>query len=244
MKTSPTQRGFTLIELLVVIAIISLLVSILLPSLSRAKDLARSTQCLSNLRQIATGVAVYSVANDGKIPPFTVDGTIAPNSPYQTYLAYHNTQPGVPYTLAIAYESGDLPEPKLFYCPGLAAAGNPHTYDYYDVPWGDVPPGDSMVRTNYFYNPTATNYAGTSTHYLIYDTLGAPKSPADTILSMDMVSSYSVAHPTGSPATWNVACFDGHAESRSNADANDRIYGQFYNGAWNSFAGFKRLLME
>lgn len=61
-------RAFTLIELLVVISIISLLVSILLPSLSRARDLARDVTCLSNLKQIGIGVTIY--ANDYEHYPY------------------------------------------------------------------------------------------------------------------------------------------------------------------------------
>ena len=51
--------GFTLVELLVVIAIIALLVAILLPSLARAREMARQVACMSNLRGIGTAVAVY-----------------------------------------------------------------------------------------------------------------------------------------------------------------------------------------
>ena len=58
------MRGFTLIELLVVIAIISLLVSILIPSLKRAKELARRAVCASNLHQpgLFTNSMISSVA--------------------------------------------------------------------------------------------------------------------------------------------------------------------------------------
>ena len=58
-----TRRAFTLIELLVVIAIISLLVSILLPSLNRAKDLARTVACTSNCRILGMAFVFYMEEN-------------------------------------------------------------------------------------------------------------------------------------------------------------------------------------
>lgn len=65
VKASP---AFTLIELLVVIAIISLLVSILLPTLSRAKRLARSIQCSCSLKQIGSSWMLFANEHEGRGP--------------------------------------------------------------------------------------------------------------------------------------------------------------------------------
>jgi prepilin-type N-terminal cleavage/methylation domain-containing protein len=63
-----TKSGFTLVELLVVIGIIALLISILLPALSKAHLQARRTQDLSNIRPIAIACVAYSTENHGDWP--------------------------------------------------------------------------------------------------------------------------------------------------------------------------------
>ena len=63
-----TSRAFTLIELLVVIAIIALLLSVLMPSLKAAKDLAAGVKCMTNLRQIGTMTHNYFAENSDWIP--------------------------------------------------------------------------------------------------------------------------------------------------------------------------------
>lgn len=63
-----SHRGFTLVELLVVIGIIGLLISILLPSLSRAREFAKRAKCLSNVRQVGIAMTVYANQNNQKLP--------------------------------------------------------------------------------------------------------------------------------------------------------------------------------
>ena len=62
------KKGFTLIELLVVIAIVALLVNILLPVLSRAKEMGRRAVCGSNLRQIGVAITTYNADNNMAMP--------------------------------------------------------------------------------------------------------------------------------------------------------------------------------
>jgi prepilin-type N-terminal cleavage/methylation domain-containing protein len=95
------KRGFTLIELLVVIAIIAILAAILFPVFARAREKARQTSCLSNIKQISLGCGMYesdyderTVGGSGyqgndqnwqlKIEPYVknLDVWLCPSSPY------------------------------------------------------------------------------------------------------------------------------------------------------------------
>ena len=67
-------RGFTLIEILVVISIIGLLIGLSVPALSSARENARRTKCLSNVRQLRIALQLYADGHDGRVPPRDYEG--------------------------------------------------------------------------------------------------------------------------------------------------------------------------
>lgn len=75
MQNRP-KNGFTLIELLVVIAIIAILAAILFPVFAQAREKARTSSCLSNIKQLGTGIAMYIQDVDEMVPrgQYNVDG--------------------------------------------------------------------------------------------------------------------------------------------------------------------------
>jgi prepilin-type N-terminal cleavage/methylation domain-containing protein/prepilin-type processing-associated H-X9-DG protein len=81
--TPRAHRGFTLIELLVVIAIIAILAAILFPVFAHAREKARQTSCLSNLRQLGTAMTMYSEDNDGLYVPAVARASISQKNYYE-----------------------------------------------------------------------------------------------------------------------------------------------------------------
>jgi len=120
VRAKHDRRGFTLIELLVVIAIIALLVSILVPSLRKARDLADRAVCVSNMRNLGTAVLMYPADSNGALPVYTLSPYAHTTTPWPLYSSF------IPITaasgqwrsgLGLTYDGEYMGTSRIAYCP-------------------------------------------------------------------------------------------------------------------------------
>jgi len=210
------KRGFTLIELLVVIAIIAILAAILFPVFAQAREKARQTSCLSNIKQIMTGVKMYTQDYDET----SLWRWYMPNSggAAGTYVGW--TEVVLPY----------IKNQDIFYCPSA-----PKTVGAYGNPCGT----NSKVVATYIYPSwlyyNYWNWFGTVMFAGFPDPnsadcpnpwqacLGAEfaNSPAESIYLMEgyLINYYANAGNGPNPAGWPVtgsACTIGFSTDTTN----------------------------
>ncbi len=216
------RNAFTLIELLVVIAIIAILAAILFPVFAQAREMARRTSCLSNMKQLGLSVMMYTQDYD------------------ETFARTNNGANGhcshAEYTLYYPY----FKDEQILQCPdGGDSQGD--TIDSCVFAQGIMPkPSDPNFHTNYGYNWGPLIYAGGGLHGAEVDdpapgehwqpgvTMAGIVAPADTFVYSD---SYDTYRPTMGmdwvldsyhggysqsgvrhDGKWNVVFADGHAK--------------------------------
>ncbi len=164
-----SRRAFTLIELLVVVAIIALLAALLFPAFFAARGKARQAVCLSNLRQLGLGIAMYAQDNDD-FYPFAADPSDQKSVPDlwagTPYDAEVQAMPRLQDVLAPYVRA-----PQLWHCPSDTG------YDTLDMdPLGA--PAEAL-------NARPTAYAAFGTSYLYRTELAVRRLPYSTLTAYD-----------------------------------------------------------
>lgn len=243
MKKQRQQRqkcGFTLIELLVVISIIALLVAILLPALTTAREAARRTLCANNVRQQLIAVHAFSKDYRGELPYYRAwDGSRRlKHGVDHIYRLSHLGSVGLNNAveergwvgLGQTYYHGYFAGAQGYYCPAMPAGlGQPHAWeDYKSIipsPGVELP---EAIRMSYTYNPHLEAHP-TRPSFWVTKYTDVDEIPLEKILSADMLTQLYLASGAESvqrfahrrDGGWNVGFVDGSAKFIASQEAVD-----------------------
>jgi prepilin-type N-terminal cleavage/methylation domain-containing protein len=223
------QRGFTLIELLVVIAIIAILAAILFPVFAKAREQARKTACISNVKQLGLASLMYAQDYDEMWPCMhTQDARAVPNDVYSEVYNGHywaSTPAEVTYVLNHSYMAQFMPYVKsnaLFKCPSHASC-DPSVrvntrYTSYHLRFMNI---SNAFSPGYF--DLGIAYAGHTVGLASYSRPAQAFILSETIPFHDFELDPRAAAPFTeiglmTSDKWNFAFMDGHAKTYS-ADA-------------------------
>jgi prepilin-type processing-associated H-X9-DG protein len=244
-------KRFTLIEMLLVIAIIVILVAMLLPMMSRAKESGKRATCLSNQKQIGVALLVYASDHKRKLPE--TQATTQPG--WGVWTIYKND---TYFGLGKLYDQGYLSAAKAYYCPSWECP--PETGAAWKAQYGYLNETGTSGGLPFPGNPMPTN--STKIHYFYrasFSKLAGNWRPA-SLGRDDPKKALTAEFWTNTAATstgiglyihrgegYNVAYLDGHAkwvEDRPRQVAIANVtYVNNYSGAgglnwwWNNFFG-------
>ncbi|MEQ9095767.1 MAG: type II secretion system protein [Phycisphaerales bacterium] len=148
------NRGFTLVDVLVSIAVIMVLISLMMPALSKATETAHRLVCSSNVRQIGIAMLMYADSNNDYIPPTTFYDPTRNRAEQMLILRLssvssaprdYSPETGGWDGLGLLYFGGYIDHAACFYCPSHDGA---HPLSQYSNSFGDVP---EVVVGNYQY---------------------------------------------------------------------------------------------
>jgi len=229
--------GFTLIELLVVIAIIAILASILFPVFGRARENARRSSCMSNLKQIGLGVMQYTQDYDEKLPRQSYGCPIAPGT--------GNGIPDCPRWMDVIFPY--IKSEQLFTCPSASAnhlfkltTNGRNTYGYnarywlgtyiWNVTyWGEASPNRGLID-----GPSLSEVVSPATTFNVLERVAATSDNAEVQWqNIASTNAAGFANPAASPPTLsnvsflhldttNVLYTDGHVKSHNLGAVNRR----------------------
>ncbi len=252
-RVSKKASGFTLIELLVVVAIIALLMAILMPALAKAREQAKSTACLSNMKQLGAMIQMYASEYNGCIPPGDIHQSTKTSFNWTSFLVsagYINSIRFVPSDTAPSvlsrnvlrcpsgFDDREVGNQQSYYddesmrpvlCQGFNLSGsNQFYYSWYGI-------NSTSAWQDKWFLPTYRVYPdGAQASYNVYPRLssipvqGMTVALFDGICTCNPYTSYRASARHLNRTSTNILFWDGHANPIPSTQLPEPGYSTFW----------------